>query len=117
MYLIYPRTLTTTCSGRRNSGPVLTILTHASREAQGILQGRISLNIIIRDRAAVVQRLSTVDQIYFIWANSFLVLNFELHVVNGFARFRVNHDCFRESLDEDLHRAYGRVWVGNAKSK
>ena len=37
--------------------------------------------------------------------------------MNGFARFRVNHDCFRESLDEDLHRAYGRVWVGNAKSK
>jgi len=62
------------------------------------------LDVVVGESAAVFKLLSGEDEALLIWGDTFLVLNFGLHVLNGVRGFDVQSDGLAsEGLDEDLH--------------
>jgi hypothetical protein len=62
------------------------------------------LDVVVGESAAVFKLLSGEDEALLIWGDTFLVLNFGLHVLNGVGGFDVQSDGLAsEGLDEDLH--------------
>merc|ERR1712187_168904 len=68
------------------------------------MQRGLFLDVVIRKSATILQLLACEDEALLIWRNSFLVLNFGLHIVNRVAGFHVQRDRLaRQSLHKDLH--------------
>ena len=68
------------------------------------MQGRLLLNVVVREGAAIFQLLSSKDQTLLIRRNAFLVLDLGLDIVNGVRGFHIQGDGLAsESLDKDLH--------------
>ena len=68
------------------------------------MQGRLLLDVVVRQSAAILQLLSGEDQALLIWWNSFLVLDLGLDVVDGVRSLDFQSDGLSsQSLDEDLH--------------
>merc|ERR1719378_86853 len=68
------------------------------------MEGRFLLDIIIRKGSSILKLLSSEDQALLLRGNSFLVLNFRLHVGDRVIGLDVQRDCLsREGLDENLH--------------
>merc|ERR1719387_1661122 len=79
-------------------------LVRTTAEAQHEVERRLLLDIIIRQGPAVLELLAGKDQPLLIGRDSFLVLDFGLHIVDRIARFYVQRDSLScESLHEDLH--------------
>ena len=76
----------------------------ASSESEDQVQGRLLLNVIVREGSAILKLLSSEDQSLLIGWNSFLILYLGLHVLNCVRWFDIESDSFAsECLDEDLH--------------
>ena len=58
---------------------------HAATQTEDQVQGRLLLDIVIRQSPAVLQLLSGKDQALLIRRNAFLVLDLGLDVINGIA--------------------------------
>ena len=68
------------------------------------MQRRFLLDVVVRQRAAVLELLAGKDEPLLVRGNALLVLDLLLHRGDGVARVHVEGDGLaREGLDEDLH--------------
>jgi len=68
------------------------------------VQGRLLLNVVVRESASILQLLSSKDETLLVWWNSLLVLNLGLDIVNGIRALDFQGDGLSsQSLDENLH--------------
>jgi hypothetical protein len=68
------------------------------------MEGRLLLNIVIRESTAILELLSGKDETLLIGRDSFFVLNLGFDIVDSVGGLDFKSDGLaRESLDEDLH--------------
>ena len=68
------------------------------------MKGRLLLDVVVRKSATVFKLLTGEDKSLLIWGNSFLVLDFGLHVIDGVTGLHIESDGLAgQGLDEDLH--------------
>jgi hypothetical protein len=80
-------------------------LHHAAAQAQDEVERGLLLNVVIGQRAALLELLAGEDQPLLIRGNALLVLDLGLDVLDGVRRLNLEGDRLaREGLDEDLHR-------------
>ena len=73
------------------------------------MQGGLLVDVVVRQRAAVLQLLAGEDEALLVRGDALLVLDLGLDVVDGVARLDVKRDGLaRQRLDEDLHAATAR---------
>ena len=74
-------------------------------QAQDEVQRRLLLNVVVGERAAVLELLARKDQALLVGRDALLVLDLCFHVLDGVGRLDVQRDRLaRERLHEDLHR-------------
>jgi len=74
------------------------------------MEGRLLLNVVVREGSAVFKLLSSEDQSLLLWRDSFLVLDLGLDVRDCVIWLDVQGDRLsRKSLDEDLHRTTAKT--------
>src|SRR5258705_1449232 len=69
------------------------------------------LDVIIRESSSILQLLTCKDQALLIWWDTFLVLDFRLHIVDGVRRFDFKGDgfagkCFHKNLHTTTKTKY-----------
>ena len=70
------------------------------------MQGRLLLDVVIRQGSRILQLLSREDQPLLLRWDSLLVLDLRLHVLNRVVRLHVQRNRFSgQRFDEDLHRS------------
>ena len=75
----------------------------ATAQAQHQVQRRLLLDVVVRERAAVLELLAREDEALLVGRDALLVLDLLLDVVDRVARLDVERDGLaREGLDEDL---------------
>ena len=90
--------------GDRLAGESLDEDLHATTEAEDEMEGRLLLNVVVRESAAILELLAGEDEALLIGRDAFLVLDLSLHVVDGVGGLDLEGDGLAsESLDEDLH--------------
>merc|ERR1712172_98235 len=68
------------------------------------MEGRLFLDVVIRQSSSIFQLLSSKDQSLLIWRNTFLILDLCLHVLDGITRLHLQSDGLAsQGLDKDLH--------------
>merc|ERR1712100_842095 len=68
------------------------------------MEGGLLLDVVVRQRSAVLELLSSEDESLLIWRNSFFVLDLGLDVFDGVCWLDIEGDGLTsEGLDEDLH--------------
>jgi len=102
---IHNRVVGLDVQGDRLSGEGLDENLHSTTaKAKDKMKCRLFLDVVIRKRASIFKLLSSEDQPLLLRWDSFLILDFCLHVLNGVVRLDVQGDRLsREGLDEDLH--------------
>jgi len=76
----------------------------AAAQTQDEVQGRLLLDVVVGEGAAVLQLLARKDEALLIGGDALLVLDLLLDVFDRVRAFDVQGDGFaRQSLDEDLH--------------
>lgn len=65
---------------------------HASTETEDQVKSRFLLDVVIRERTAVLKLLSRKDQALLIRRNALLVLNLGLYIIDGIARLNLQSD-------------------------
>merc|ERR1719232_1870925 len=77
---------------------------HSTAKAKDKMEGRFLLNVVVRERSAVLELLSSEDQSLLLWRDAFLVLDLGFHIGDRVVWLDVQCDRLsREGLDEDLH--------------
>jgi len=77
---------------------------HTTTETEDQVKGRLLLDVVIRQRAAILELLAGEDETLLIWGNALLVLDFRLDVLNGIRGFHLQRDRLAsECLDKNLH--------------
>ena len=77
---------------------------HASTQTQHQMEGRLLLDVVVAQGAAILQLLASEDESLLVWWDALLVLDLGLHVLNRVAGLDLEGDGFAgEGLDEDLH--------------
>jgi len=77
---------------------------HAAAQAQHQVQRRLLLDVVVRQRAAVLQLLAGEDEALLVRGDALLVLDLLLHVLDGIARLDLESNRLTgQGLDEDLH--------------
>ena len=77
---------------------------HTSTQAQDQVEGRLLLDVVVRESPAILQLLSGEDQPLLVRRDALLVLNLGLHIVNGVAGLDIQGDGLaRQGLHKDLH--------------
>ena len=85
---------------------LLLALLAATTQAKDQVQGRLLLDVVVGERAAVLELLAGEDQALLVRGNSFLVLDLGFDIVDGVGRLHLKGDGLaREGLHEDLHTA------------
>merc|ERR1719323_1021511 len=75
-------------------------------EAQDEMKGRLLLDVVVREGAAVLKLLAGEDQALLVRRDAFLVLDLGFDVVDGVGGLDIQRDGLAgEGLDEDLHTA------------
>ena len=91
-----------TRSRERVGEPLLLLST--TTEAQHQVESGLLLDVIVRQRAAVLQLLAREDQALLVRRDALLVLDLLLHVLDRVGRLHVERDGLaRQRLYEDLH--------------
>merc|ERR1711931_133864 len=68
------------------------------------MEGRLFLDVVIRQSSSIFQLFSSKDQSLLIWRNAFLILDLCLDVLNGITRLHLQSDGLAsQGLDKDLH--------------
>lgn len=79
-------------------------LDDTTTETEDQVECRLLLNVVVTQRAAVFQLLSSEDQTLLVWRNSFFILDFGFDIFDGVRRLDLEGDRLaREGLHEDLH--------------
>jgi len=72
--------------------------------AQIQVEGRLFLDVVVRERARVLQRFTGEDELLLIGRDAFHLLNLLLCSPDGIEEFNTNGNGFAsQRLDEDLH--------------
>merc|ERR1712122_263236 len=70
------------------------------------MKSRFFLNVVVRQRTAIFELFTGENQTLLIRRDSFFVLDFGLHVLDGVRRLDLKGDGFAgQGLDKDLHSA------------
>merc|ERR1711907_136198 len=81
-------------------------LDDASPKAEHQVERALPLDVVVRERASVLELLSRENETLLIRRNAFLVLDLRLDVLDGVRRLDLEGDGLtREGLDENLHGA------------
>jgi len=79
-------------------------LNDTTSQPQDKVEGRFLLDVVITQRASVLQLLPCKDKTLLIWGNPLLVLDLRLHIVDGIGCLDIKSDGLTsQSFDEDLH--------------
>ena len=77
---------------------------HAATQTEDQVEGRLLLDVVIRQGAPILKLLASKNQTLLVRWDAFLVLNLCLHIFNRIARLHFKSDRLAgERLDEDLH--------------
>ena len=80
---------------------LLLALLAATTQAQHEVQGRLLLDVVVREGAAVLELLTSEDQTLLVGGDALLVLDLGLDVVDGVARLDFEgNGLTRQGLDE-----------------
>ena len=75
----------------------------ATAQAKHEVEGRLLLDVVVRESAAVLELLAREDQALLVWGDALLVLDLGLDVLDRVGRLNLERDCLaRQRLDEDL---------------
>jgi len=70
------------------------------------VEGGLLLDVVVTQRATILELFASEDKTLLIWWDALFVLDFGLDVVDGVRGFNLEGDGFaRKGLDEDLHLA------------
>ena len=76
----------------------------ATTETEHQVEGRLLLNVVVRESAAVLELLAGEDEALLVGRDAFLVLDLGLDVVDGVGGLDLESDGLAsEGLDENLH--------------
>ena len=76
---------------------------HATTETKDEVKGRLLLDVVVRESAAVLELLAGEDETLLIGGDALLVLDLGLDVVDGVRRLDIERDGLAgQSLDENL---------------
>jgi len=76
---------------------------HTATKAKHKVERRLLLDVVVAQRAAVLELLAGEDETLLIRGNALLILNLLLDIVNRVRRLHLEGDSLaREGLDEDL---------------
>jgi hypothetical protein len=77
---------------------------HTTTEAEHQVEGRLLLNVVVRERTAILKLLSSEDEALLVRRDALLVLDLGLHIVDGVGRLNLEGDGLSgKGLHEDLH--------------
>lgn len=77
---------------------------HTSSQPQNKVQSRLLLDVVVRQRSAILELFTGKDQTLLVRRDTLLVLDLGLDVVDSIRRFDLKSDRLsRERLDENLH--------------
>ena len=77
---------------------------HTTTQTEHQVERGLLLDVVVRQRAAVLELLAGKDQTLLVRRDALLVLDLGLHVVDGVGRLHLQRDGLaRQGLDEDLH--------------
>eukprot|EP00962_Isochrysis_galbana_P019589 scaffold5705_cov122-Isochrysis_galbana.AAC.5 len=71
---------------------LLLALLAAAAQAQHQVQGRLLLDVVVRERAAILKLLAREDQALLVWRDALLVLDLRLDIVNRIGRLHLKGD-------------------------
>ncbi|RNC48371.1 hypothetical protein TcCL_NonESM01788 [Trypanosoma cruzi] len=88
---------------RKIKAPINNRTLTSTAQAQHKVQRGLLLDVVVCERAAVLQLLASEDQALLVRRNALLVLDLRLHVLNGvagnhFERYRLARQCLHEDL-------------------
>ena len=84
---------------------------HSTTQTQHEVQRRLLLNVVVAERAAVLELLASKDEALLVRGDALLVLDLGLDVVDGVARLHLKGDRLaREGLNEDLKGGEKKGW-------
>jgi len=79
---------------------------HTTSKSEDKMQGRLFLDVVVRQGSSVFKLLASKNQSLLIGGNAFLILNLGFHVLDGVGWLNFQRDRLAgESLDKDLHTA------------
>ena len=85
---------------------------HSSAETEHQMEGRLLLDVVVAQGAAILKLLSSKDKTLLIRGDSFLILNLSLDIVDGVARLDIEGDGLSgEGLNENLRRTWYKINV------
>merc|ERR1711935_910714 len=77
---------------------------HTSSQTEDQMQGRLLLDVVVREGATILKLFAGKDQSLLIWRNALLVLDLSLDILNRVGSFDLKGDGFTgQGLDKDLH--------------
>ena len=90
---------------------LLFALLAAAAEAEHQVERRLLLDVVVGERAAVLELLAREDEALLVGRDALLVLDLRLHVLDRVGRLDLErHRLAREGLDEDLRGRGEEVW-------
>jgi hypothetical protein len=66
---------------------------HATAQAQHEMQRRLLLDVVVAERASILELLAREDEALLVWGNALLVLDLRLDVVDRVARLDFERNC------------------------
>lgn len=79
-------------------------LNDTTTQAEHQVQGRLLLDVVVRQSAAILQLFASEDQTLLIWGDSFLVLDLGLDILDGVRGLDLQGDGLAsQSFHENLH--------------
>merc|ERR1719222_304393 len=76
----------------------------ATSQSQNKMEGRLLLDIVVRQGSTILQLFTSKDQSLLIWGNTFLILDLSLNILNAIAGLNLQGDGLTsQGLDKDLH--------------
>merc|ERR1712038_133061 len=68
------------------------------------MEGRLLLDVVVRESSSILQLLSSKYQPLLVWGNALLVLNLGLDILNGVRRLHLQSNSLAsQGLHKDLH--------------
>jgi len=90
--------------GDRLAGESLHKDLHATAQTENKVEGRLLLDVVVLEGAAILKLLASEDEALLIRGDALLVLDLGLNVLNGVGLLHIKGDSLSsERLDEDLH--------------
>ena len=76
----------------------------STSQTQHQMKSWLFLYVVVAQSAAIFKLLASENQSLLVWRNTLFILDFGLHILNGFAGFNLTGDGFScQVFDKDLH--------------